>query len=106
MEQGRVTASNMLRGSKSYASIPWFWSNQYEHKLQMVGFSKDSDQSVVGGDMESKSFTVFYLNDGSIIAADSVNNPKKFMASKQLVGKKASIEALADKSIELKTLIN
>ena len=106
MEQGRVAASNMLGGSKSYASMPWFWSDQYEHKLQMVGFSKDSDQSVVRGDMESKSFTVFYLKDGSIIAADSVNNPKEFMASKQLVGKKASIEALADTSIDLKTLIN
>ena len=106
MEQGRVAASNMLGGSKSYASMPWFWSDQYEHKLQMVGFSKDSDQSVVRGDMESKSFTVFYLKDGSIIAADSVNNPKEFMASKQLVGKKASMEALADTSIELKTLIN
>ena len=106
MEQGRVAASNMLGGSKSYASMPWFWSDQYEHKLQMVGFSKDSDQSIVRGDMESKSFTVFYLKDDSIIAADSVNNPKEFMASKQLVGKKASIEALADTSIELKTLIN
>ena len=106
MEQGRVAASNMLGGSKSYASMPWFWSDQYEHKLQMVGFSKDSDQSVVRGDMESKSFTVFYLKDDSIIAADSVNNPKEFIASKQLVGKKASIEALADTSIDLKTLIN
>ena len=106
MEQGRVAASNMLGGSKSYASMPWFWSDQYEHKLQMVGFSKDSDQSVVRGDMASKSFTVFYLKDDSIIAADSVNNPKEFMASKQLVGKKASKEALADTSIELKTLIN
>ena len=106
MEQGRVAASNMLGGSKSYASMPWFWSDQYEHKLQMVGFSKDSDQSIVRGDMASKAFTVFYLKDDSIIAADSVNNPKEFMASKQLVGKKASIEALADTSIELKTLIN
>ena len=106
MEQGRIAASNMLGGSKSYASMPWFWSDQYEHKLQMVGFSIDSDQSIVRGDMASKSFTVFYLKDDSIIAADSVNNPKEFMASKQLVGKKASIEALADTSIELKTLIN
>ena len=106
MEQGRVAASNMLGGSKSYASMPWFWSDQYEHKLQMVGFSKDSDQSIVRGNMASKSFTVFYLKDDSIIAANSVNNPKEFMASKQLMGKKASIEALADTSIELKTLID
>ena len=106
MEQGRVAASNMLGGSKSYASMPWFWSDQYEHKLQMVGFSKESDQSIIRGDMKSKSFTVFYLKDNLIIAADSVNNPKEFMASKQLIGKKASIEALADTSFELKTLIN
>ena len=106
MEQGRVAASNMLGGSKSYASMPWFWSDQYEHKLQMVGFSKESDQSIVRGDRTSKSFTVFYLKDNLIIAADSVNNPKEFMASKQLIGKKASIEALADTSFELKTLIN
>ena len=106
MEQGRVAASNMLGGSKSYASMPWFWSDQYEHKLQMVGFSKESDQSIIRGDMTSKSFTVFYLKDNLIIASDSVNNPKEFMASKQLIGKKASIEALADTSFELKTLIN
>ena len=106
MEQGRVAASNMLGGSKSYSSMPWFWSDQYEHKLQMVGFSKESDQSIVRGDRTSKSFTVFYLKDNLIIAADSVNNPKEFMASKQLIGKKASIEALADTSFELKTLIN
>ena len=106
MEQGRVAASNMLGGSKSYASMPWFWSDQYEHKLQMVGFSKESDQSIIRGDMTSKSFTVFYLKDNLIIASDSVNNPKEFMASKQLIGKKASVEALADTSLELKTLIS
>ena len=86
--------------------MPWFWSDQYEHKLQMVGFSKESDQSVVRGDMTSKSFTVFYLKDNFIIAADSVNNPKEFMASKQLIGKKASIKNLANTSFELKKLVN
>jgi len=56
--------------------------------------------------MASKCFTVFYLKDNLIIAADAVNNPKEFMASKQLVGKKIPAESLADPLIELKTLIS
>jgi len=106
MEQARVAASNMLGGSRIYSAMPWFWSDQYEHKLQMVGFSKESEQSVIRGDMASKCFTVFYLKDNLIIAADAVNNPKEFMASKQLVGKKIPAESLADPLIELKTLIS
>jgi len=106
MEQARVAASNMLGGSKTYSAMPWFWSDQYEHKLQMVGFSKESEQSVIRGDMTSKSFTIFYLKDNLIVAADAVNNPKEFIASKQLVGKKVPAESLADPLIELKTLIS
>ncbi len=105
MEQGRVAASNMLGGSKVYSAMPWFWSDQYEHKLQMVGFSKESEHSVIRGDMASKCFTIFYLKDNRVVAADSVNNPKEFMASKQLVGKIIPVESLSDPDIELKTLI-
>ena len=106
MEQGRVAASNMLGGDKIYAAMPWFWSDQYDHKLQMVGFSKESEHSVIRGDIESKCFTVFYLKDEVVVAADSVNNPKEFMASKQLVGEKVSAQSLADTNTELKTLLS
>ena len=106
MEQGRVAASNMLGGEKIYSAMPWFWSDQYEHKLQMVGFSKESEQSVIRGDIASKCFTIFYLKDNLIVAADAVNNPKEFMASKQLVGKEIPVDSLANANIELKTLID
>ena len=106
MEQSRVAASNMLGAEKIYSSIPWFWSDQYEHKLQMVGFSNESEQAVIRGEMSSKTFTIFYLQNKKVIAADSVNSPKDFLASKQLIGKEISPESLANQEIELKTLIS
>ncbi len=104
MEQARVCASNMLGGDKVYASIPWFWSDQYELKLQMVGFSSDGNQQVLRGDMATNEFAVFYLNDGRVVAADAVNSPKEFMICKQLVGKMVDVDALADPDADLKSL--
>ena len=63
------------------------WSDQYELKLQMVGFSADGNREVLRGDMASNQFAVFYLNDNTVVAADAVNSPKEFMICKQLVGK-------------------
>lgn len=105
MEQARTCASNMLGGDKSYASIPWFWSDQYDLKLQMVGFSADGDQQVVRGDMSRNEFAVFYLKDGTVVAADAVNSPKEFMICKQLVGKSVDSAALADAATDLKSLL-
>ena len=68
MEQARVAVSNMLGGDKVYASVPWFWSDQYELKLQMVGFSSDGDESVVRGDKAANQFAVFYLKEGKVVA--------------------------------------
>lgn len=106
MEQARVCASNMLGGDKTYASIPWFWSDQYELKLQMVGFSADGDQQVVRGNMAENQFAVFYLNDGKVVSADAVNSPKEFMICKQLVGKAVDVDALADPESDLKALLS
>lgn len=105
MEQARVCASNMLDGDKTYASIPWFWSDQYELKLQMVGFSADGDDQVVRGDMSSDAFAVFYLQDGNVVAADAVNSPKEFMICKQLIGKSVDPATLADATTDLKSLL-
>ena len=105
MEQARVCASNMLGGDKVYASIPWFWSDQYELKLQMVGFSADGDQQVVRGDMDANTFAVFYLNDGKVVAADAVNSAKEFMVCKQLIGKAVDPAQLTDPDLDLKTLL-
>ncbi|MFW6094412.1 MAG: NAD(P)/FAD-dependent oxidoreductase [Pseudomonadota bacterium] len=105
MEQARVAAANMCGGDKRYASIPWFWSDQYELKLQMVGFSADGDTEVVRGDMAANQFAVFYLKDGAVVAADAVNSPKEFMICKQLIGKQVDPAVLADPEADLKALI-
>ncbi len=105
MEQARVVAANMTGGDKVYASIPWFWSDQYELKLQMVGFSADGDSQVVRGDMDANEFAVFYLKDGKVVAADAVNSPKEFMICKQLIGKAVDADALADPESDLKALL-
>ena len=105
MDQARTSVSNMLGGDKSYAAIPWFWSDQYELKLQMVGFSADGNREVVRGDMASNQFAVIYLKDNTVVAADAVNSPKDFMLCKQLVGKEADAAILEDSSIDLKSLL-
>jgi 3-phenylpropionate/trans-cinnamate dioxygenase ferredoxin reductase subunit len=105
MEQARVAAANMCGGDKVYASIPWFWSDQYELKLQMVGFSGDGDSHVVRGDMDANAFAVFYLKDGNVVAADAVNSPKEFMICKQLIGKPVDPGQLADPETDLKALL-
>jgi 3-phenylpropionate/trans-cinnamate dioxygenase ferredoxin reductase subunit len=106
MEQARVSASNMLGGNKVYASVPWFWSDQYGLKLQMVGFSADGDTNVLRGDMATNQFAVFYLKNGKVVSVDAVNSPKEFMICKQLYGKEVDPLLLADANVELKTLLN
>jgi 3-phenylpropionate/trans-cinnamate dioxygenase ferredoxin reductase subunit len=105
MDQARTASSNMLGTDKTYAAIPWFWSDQYELKLQMVGFSSDGDTQVVRGDKEANQFAVFYLNEGAVVAVDAVNSPREFMVAKQLYGKQVDASQLADVDFELKTLL-
>ncbi len=105
MEQARVASTNMLGGTKVYSAIPWFWSDQYDLKLQMVGFSSDGDTAIVRGDKSTNEFAIFYLKDGKIVAVDAVNSPREFMVCKQLYGKKVNPKDLADPGFELKSLL-
>ena len=105
MDQARTAAANMLGGDKTYAAVPWFWSDQYELKLQMVGFSSDGSSSVRRGDAKSLQFAQFYLRDGAVIAVDAVNSPKEFMVAKQLYGKVVDPTRLADPGTDLKEIL-
>ena len=105
IEQARVACINLLGGDVEYASIPWFWSDQYELKLQMVGFSSDGEESVVRGDKSTNKFAVFYLKEGRVVAVDAVNSSKAFMLGKRLYGKSVDAAALADESVELKSFL-
>ena len=105
MEQARVATTNMLGGDRIYASIPWFWSDQYDLKLQMVGFSSDGDTQVLRGDKASNQFAIFYLKGGNLVAVDAVNSPREFMICKQLYGKTVDAKVLADPETDLKSLL-
>ena len=105
MEQSRVAASNLTGGDKKYASIPWFWSDQYDLKLQMVGFSSDADESITRGAPETHEFAMFHYKSGKIIAAEAVNSPREFLVAKQLIGKFIDPNTLSNPEVDLKSLI-
>ncbi|MEJ0095058.1 MAG: FAD-dependent oxidoreductase [Methylocella sp.] len=107
LEQARTVAAVMTGRPNPPAVAPWFWSDQYDLKLQMVGLSDGYDELAIRGSTQGSSFIAFYLKNGEVIAADAVNRPSEFMASKRLVGErmKASARDLADESVSLKSLL-
>jgi 3-phenylpropionate/trans-cinnamate dioxygenase ferredoxin reductase subunit len=107
LEQAKTAAANLCGRETAYAQIPWFWSDQHDLKLQIVGLSGAHDQIVLRGDMAGDSFALFYLKDGVVIAVDAVNRPREFMASRRIIPRQARIEPerLADSSIPMQELI-
>lgn len=107
VDQARTAAATLMGEKKPYDSAPWFWSNQYDVRLQMVGLSQNHDQRVLRGCIEDEEFAVFYLREGCVISVDAVNLPMAFMVGKKLVhlGKKVNAEALGDLDCELKSLV-
>ncbi len=108
VDQARTVAATLMGEKKPYNSAPWFWSNQYDVRLQMVGLSQYHDQRVLRGSPEDKGFAVFYLRDGCVIAVDAVNLPIAFMVGKTLVQQRRQVnpEMLKDPDIELKSLVS
>jgi 3-phenylpropionate/trans-cinnamate dioxygenase ferredoxin reductase subunit len=104
--QARVAAANLLGGEQRYAEMPWFWSDQYDVKLQMIGLSAPHERTVVRGDMDAHAFIVFYLRDGALIAADAINSAREFMHCRKLVPRLARVDAqrLADADTPLQDL--
>ncbi len=107
LEQARVAADTIMGKLVPYAAVPWFWSDQYDLKLQAVGLADGHDQVVLRGDMAARSFLVFYLRAGVLIAADAVNKPGEFMLAKRLVaaGTRLDTAALTDAARPLKELL-
>jgi len=108
VDQARTAAATLMGEEKPYDSVPWFWSNQYDVRLQMVGLSQNHDQRVVRGTPEDKGFAVFYLREGCVIAVDAVNLPLAFLVGKTLVQQRRTInpELIEDPDTELKSLVN
>ncbi|NYI80922.1 NAD(P)/FAD-dependent oxidoreductase [Nocardioides panzhihuensis] len=85
-EQAKVAAATISGKSKEIAALPWFWSDQYDVKLQIAGLNTGFDEVVLSGDPKlDRDFTCFYLRQGELIAADCVNRPRDFVVSKRLL---------------------
>ncbi|MDA9660750.1 FAD-dependent oxidoreductase [Gammaproteobacteria bacterium] len=93
MEQSKTVASSIINKSIAYNQIPWFWSDQYDHKLQIVGLSGEHDKVIMRGDMSDAKFMLLYTKDEKLIAVDAVNNSKEFLICKKLVANKVTIKA-------------
>lgn len=106
LEQAKTAASNICGDELRYSQVPWFWSDQYDLKLQIAGISQGYDRTVLRGDPAERSFSCLYLKDGQFIAIDSINAPRDFMQSKLLIGNRAVIspDKLANTDIALKDM--
>lgn len=103
MGQARAIASVICGAPKPYVELPWFWSDQYDLKLQMVGINEPGDQVVLRGNPADRKFAAFYLRDGVVVAANAVNSAKDFIGGRKLIteGRKPDPARLADPAIAL-----
>ena len=107
MEQAKTVASSLMNNPMEYNQVPWFWSDQYDHKLQIVGLSGDHDVVTMRGNTNDAKFMLFYTKDEELIAVDAINNPKEFLISRKLVANKVKIKpnVISDLNTNLNDLI-
>jgi len=105
-DQANVAAKAIAGMPEPYAAVPWFWSNQYDLRLQTVGLSIGHDESVVRGDPAARSFSVVYLREGRVVALDCVNAVKDYVQGRRLVAEGLQIDPteLRDTARSLKEL--
>jgi len=107
LEQARTAASNLCGEVAHYSDVPWFWSDQYDLKLQIAGLSEGYDDVVIRGNPAERSFACLYLRDRRLIAVDAVNAPRDFMQSKALIAAHAAFSAddLANPEVSLRDVV-
>lgn len=107
LEQAKTAAAAMCGTLKAYDQVPWFWSDQYDLKLQIAGLSTGYDTVVQRGDPATNKFALFYLKDGVLISVDAVNAAPEYMMGRRLIGDRAVIapERLSDMSISMKEMV-
>ncbi|MCH9691581.1 MAG: FAD-dependent oxidoreductase [Gammaproteobacteria bacterium] len=107
-DQARVAAASICGKDKVYRSVPWFWSDQFDLKLQIVGLSQAYDEVIFRGDIQhGNSFAAFYFSGDRLLAADCVNRPREFILAKQLLerGGQLNKEKITDESLSAKELM-
>ncbi|ABD68055.1 FAD-dependent pyridine nucleotide-disulphide oxidoreductase [Rhodoferax ferrireducens T118] len=107
IEQGKSVAAALLGQERPFTATPWFWSDQYDKKLQMAGLSGGADQWAVRGDMDSGSFSVYHLRAGQLLAVDSVNASRDHLQARKLLdaGVSPTPAQVGDAAFDLGTLL-
>lgn len=106
IEQGKIVAASILGMPRPVEDCPWFWSDQYDTKLQIAGLSTGYDRMVVRGDPATGKFAVFYFLGNRLLSTDAINRPQEFMLSKRLIQQRAEVNAdlFSDEGISMKDI--
>lgn len=106
-ELARACASVIVGQPRPFTAVPWFWSDQFDLKFQMAGLAQPQDQMALRGDMAMNKFSCFYLRDGVVVAAHSVNRPAEHMMARKLIasGARASAAQIMDETYDLKNAL-
>lgn len=104
VDQAKTAAATLQGREQPYAQVPWFWSDQFDLKMQMTGISDGYDVEVVRGNLKENAFSVFYFREGRLVAVDSINRPADHVTSRRLLqkGNTLSREQAADPDFDLK----
>ncbi len=107
-DQAKVAAAHIVGKATPYHAVPWFWTNQYDLKLQMAGINSDYDNYALRGDLEAHKFSVFYYKNDKLVAADSLNRPADHLAARKLLqaGLTPSKEQVQDLNCKLTEVVN
>ena len=105
VDQADCVAAAICGQSRPYQEVPWFWTDQFDVKLQMAGLSTGYDRSVTRGDPEARKFSVFYFRQERLVAVDSINRAADHIAARKLLAAHSPLtpEQAADESIDLKS---
>jgi 3-phenylpropionate/trans-cinnamate dioxygenase ferredoxin reductase subunit len=106
IDQAKHAAAAICGKPKPYNEVPWFWSDQYDLKLQIAGLAAPGDRRVVRGNPADRSFAVFHLREGAIAAVEAVNAAPEYMMGRRLIAQRAKVapERLADKAVPMKDM--
>ena len=106
IDQAKHAALAMVGKPTPYREVPWFWSDQYDLKLQIAGLAQPGDVTVLRGDPSARKFAVFHLRNGIVAAVEAVNAAPEYIVGRRLIAARASVapERLADTSIPAKSL--
>ena len=107
IDQAKHAALAMMDRPKPYREVPWFWSDQYDLKLQIAGLASPDDTFIVRGDPAARKFAVFHLREGALAAVEAVNAAPEYIVGRQLIaaGKEIEVGELVDTSVPMKAFL-